>query len=138
MRLLVWHYCSAAGDAECRDSSGDVEVGENTIELETPYSARDVAALADFSITRRIRRRLSLPAPFVPTAYRYSMQYENARRYPRWLRRWLVGRAADVVLKEGRKLVLVPVKCRLAQSISKICSHFRAWGGDGAAHACLL
>lgn len=36
------------------------------------------------------------------------MQYENARRYPRWLRRWLVGRAADVVLKEGRKLVLVP------------------------------
>ena len=36
-----------------------------TIELETPYSARDVAALA---ITRRIRRRLSLPAPFVPTA----------------------------------------------------------------------
>lgn len=40
---------SAAGDAECRDSSGDVEVGETTIELETPYSARDVAALADFS-----------------------------------------------------------------------------------------
>ncbi len=39
---------SAAGDAECRDSSGDVEVGETTIELETPYNARDVAALADF------------------------------------------------------------------------------------------
>lgn len=44
---------------------------KTTIELETSYSARDVAALADFktsAITRRIRRRLSHPVPFVPTA----------------------------------------------------------------------
>lgn len=43
---------------------------KTTIELETPYSARDVAALADFShtITRRIRRRSSHPVLFVPTA----------------------------------------------------------------------
>lgn len=39
-----------------------------TIELETPYSARDVAALADFSHNWRIRRRPSPQVPFVPTA----------------------------------------------------------------------
>lgn len=38
---------------------------KTTIELETPYSAHDVAALADFS---RIRRRSSHPVLFVPTA----------------------------------------------------------------------
>lgn len=42
---------------------------KTTIELETPYSARDVAALAETSaITRRIRRRSSHPVLFVPTA----------------------------------------------------------------------
>ena len=41
---------------------------KTTIELETPYSARDVAALADLAITRRIRRRSSHPVLFVPTA----------------------------------------------------------------------
>ena len=42
---------------------------KTTIELETPFTARDVAALADFSsIARPIRLPPSPPAHFVPTA----------------------------------------------------------------------
>ena len=50
---------------------------KTTIELETPFTAHDVAALADVAmllpsqtsaITRRIRRRSSHPVLFVPTA----------------------------------------------------------------------
>lgn len=41
---------------------------KTTIELETPYNARDVAALADFCHNRRIRPQPSPQVPFVPTA----------------------------------------------------------------------
>lgn len=100
---------SAAGDAECRDSSGDVEVGETTIELETPYSARDVAALADFSHNPADQAAIISSGSFrtdgmivIPCSMKtlagIRAGYADG----------LVGRAADVVLKEGRKLVLVP------------------------------
>ena len=93
VRLLGGITASAAGDAECRDSSGDVEVGETTIELETPYSARDVAALADFSHNPADQAAIiSIRFLSYRRHDRYSVQYENARRYPRWLRRWF-GRA---------------------------------------------
>lgn len=41
---------------------------KTTIELETPYRARDIAGLADFATARRIRRRQSRRVHFVPTA----------------------------------------------------------------------
>ncbi len=102
---------------------------KTTIELETPYSARDVAALADFSHNPADQAAIISSGSFrtdgmivIPCSMKtlagIRAGYADG----------LVGRAADVVLKEGRKLVLVPsVKCRLAPSISKICSHFHAW-----------
>lgn len=100
---------SAAGDAECRDSSGDVEVAKTTIELETPYSARNVAALADFSHNPADQAAIISSGSFrtdgmivIPCSMKtlagIRAGYADG----------LVGRAADVVLKEGRKLVLVP------------------------------
>ena len=90
---------------------------KTTIELETPYSARDVAALADFSHN---------PADQAATISSGSFRTDGMIVIPCSMKTLagiragyadgLVGRAADVV------------KCRLAQSISKICSHFRAWG----------
>ena len=66
---------------------------KTTIELETPYSARDVAALADFSHNPADQAAIISSGSFSYRRHdRYSVQYENARRYPRWLRRW-PGRA---------------------------------------------
>ncbi len=101
---------------------------KTTIELETPYSARDVAALADFSHNPADQAAIISSGSFrtdgmivIPCSMKtlagIRAGYADG----------LVGRAADVVLKEGRKLVLVREKCRLAPSISKICSHFHAW-----------
>ena len=69
---------------------------KTTIELETPWTAREVAALADFSHS---------PADQAATISSGSFRTDGIRA---GYAEGLVGRAADVVLKEGRKLVLVP------------------------------
>ena len=78
---------------------------KTTIELETPYSARDVAALADFSHN---------PADQAATISSGSFRTDGMIVIPCSMKTLagiragyadgLVGRAADVVLKEGRKL----------------------------------
>lgn len=80
-----------------------------TIELETPYSAREVAALADVAHS---------PADQAATISSGSFRTDGMIVIPCSMKalagiragyaEGLVGRAADVVLKEGRKLVLVP------------------------------
>ncbi|QGY31532.1 non-oxidative hydroxyarylic acid decarboxylases subunit B [Pantoea cypripedii] len=82
---------------------------KTTIELETPYSARDVAGMADVvhspadqaasisSGSFRTDGMIIIPCSMKTLAGIRSGYAEG-----------LVGRAADVVLKEGRKLVLVP------------------------------
>ncbi|MCV5519081.1 UbiX family flavin prenyltransferase, partial [Escherichia coli] len=82
---------------------------KTTIELETPYSARDVTALADFSHNPADQAAIISSGSFrtdgmivIPCSMKtlagIRAGYADG----------LVGRAADVVLKEGRKLVLVP------------------------------
>ena len=114
-------------------------MGETTIELETPYTAQDVAAPADV---------VHSPADQAATISSGSFRTDGMIVIPCSMKtlagiragyaEGLVGRAADVVLKEGRKLVLVRVKRRSAPFIWRTCSRFPAWGGDGAAHACVL
>lgn len=82
---------------------------KTTIELETPYSARDVTGLADFCHS---------PADQAATISSGSFRTDGMIVIPCSMKTLagiragyadgLVGRAADVVLKEGRKLVLVP------------------------------
>ena len=82
---------------------------KTTIELETPYSVRDVSALADFCHN---------PADQSATISSGSFRTDGMIIIPCSMKtlagicagyaEGLVGRAADVVLKEGRKLVLVP------------------------------
>ncbi|MCL9674588.1 non-oxidative hydroxyarylic acid decarboxylases subunit B [Citrobacter sp. MNAZ 1397] len=82
---------------------------KTTIELETPWTARDVAALAD--VTHN-------PADQAATISSGSFRTDGMIVIPCSMKtlagiragyaEGLVGRAADVVLKEGRKLVLVP------------------------------
>ncbi len=82
---------------------------KTTIELETPYTAQDVAALADV---------VHSPADQAATISSGSFRTEGMIVIPCSMKtlagirsgyaEGLVGRAADVVLKEGRKLVLVP------------------------------
>ena len=82
---------------------------KTTIELETPHSVRDVSALADYchnpadqaaiisSGSFRTDGMIVIPCSMKTLAGIRAGYAEG-----------LVGRAADVVLKEGRKLVLVP------------------------------
>lgn len=82
---------------------------KTTIELETPYSVRDVSALADYCHN---------PADQSATISSGSFRTDGMIIIPCSMKtlagiragyaEGLVGRAADVVLKEGRKLVLVP------------------------------
>ncbi|MBL4564087.1 non-oxidative hydroxyarylic acid decarboxylases subunit B [Citrobacter koseri] len=82
---------------------------KTTIELETPYSARDVVGLADYCHN---------PADQAATISSGSFRTDGMIIIPCSMKtlagiragyaEGLVGRAADVVLKEGRKLVLVP------------------------------
>ncbi len=82
---------------------------KTTIELETPYTAQDVAALADV---------VHSPADQAATISSGSFRTDGMIVIPCSMKtlagiragyaEGLVGRAADVVLKEGRKLVLVP------------------------------
>ncbi|WP_029590964.1 non-oxidative hydroxyarylic acid decarboxylases subunit B [Franconibacter pulveris] len=82
---------------------------KTTIELETPYSAWEVAALADV---------VHSPADQAATISSGSFHTDGMIVIPCSMKtlagiragyaEGLVGRAADVVLKEGRKLVLVP------------------------------
>ena len=82
---------------------------KTTIELETPYTAQDVAALADV---------VHSPADQAATISSGSFRTDGMIVIPCSMKtlagiragyaEGLVGRSADVVLKEGRKLVLVP------------------------------
>lgn len=82
---------------------------KTTIELETPYTAQDVAGLADV---------VHSPAAQGATISSGSFRTDGMIVIPCSMKtlagiragyaEGLVGRAADVVLKEGRKLVLVP------------------------------
>lgn len=71
---------------------------KTTIELETPWTVQDVAALADV---------VHSPADQAATISSGSFRTDGMIVIPCSMKT-LVGRAADVVLKEGRKLVLVP------------------------------
>ena len=82
---------------------------KTTIELETPYSAHDVAALADFSHNPADQAAIISSGSFrtdgmivIPCSMKTLAGIRAGYA------EGLVGRAADVVLKEGRKLVLVP------------------------------
>ncbi|MDR6363296.1 polyprenyl P-hydroxybenzoate/phenylacrylic acid decarboxylase-like protein [Klebsiella sp. SORGH_AS 1173] len=113
---------------------------KTTIELETPWTAREVAALADFSHS---------PADQAATISSGSFRTDGMIVIPCSMKtlagiragyaEGLVGRAADVVLKEGRKLVLVPAGNAAQHDPSGEHAGAVAHGrGDGAAHAGLL
>ncbi|ECC8923421.1 UbiX family flavin prenyltransferase [Salmonella bongori] len=82
---------------------------KTTISLETPWSVQDVAGLADYCHS---------PADQAATISSGSFRTDGMIIIPCSMKTLagiragyadgLVGRAADVVLKEGRKLVLVP------------------------------
>ncbi len=101
---------------------------KTTIELETPWTAREVAALADFSHS---------PADQAATISSGSFRTDGMIVIPCSMKtlagiragyaEGLVGRAADVVLKEGRKLVLVPREMPLSTIIWRTCWRCPAW-----------
>lgn len=81
---------------------------KTTIELETPYSTREVAELADFSHSPADQAAIISSGSFrtdgmivIPCSMKTLAGIRAGYA------EGLVGRAADVVLKEGRKLVLV-------------------------------
>lgn len=113
---------------------------KTTIELETPYTPAEVAALADYCHS---------PADQAATISSGSFRTDGMIIIPCSMKtlagvragyaEGLVGRAADVVLKEGRKLVLVPREMPAQHDSSgKHASAFSYGGGDSAAHARVL
>lgn len=82
---------------------------KTTIELETPFSVRDVAAMADCVYNAADQGALISSGSFrtdgmiiIPCSMKTLAGIRAGYAEE------LVGRAADVVLKEGRRLVLVP------------------------------
>ncbi|EJE9642102.1 UbiX family flavin prenyltransferase [Salmonella enterica] len=107
---------------------------KTTIELETPYTPAEVAALADYCHS---------PADQAATISSGSFRTDGMIIIPCSMKtlagvragyaEGLVGRAADVVLKEGRKLVLVPREMppmpafyNLPQTVDDIIQHIVA------------
>ncbi|HCL5290319.1 TPA: UbiX family flavin prenyltransferase, partial [Salmonella enterica] len=82
---------------------------KTTIELETPYTPAEVAALADYC-----HSPADQAAPLSSGSFRTDgmiiipCSMKTLAGVRAGYAEGLVGRAADVVLKEGRKLVLVP------------------------------
>jgi len=82
---------------------------KTTLELETPFTVKEVSALADYTHN---------PADQAATVSSGSFRTDGMIVIPCSMKtlagiragyaEGLIGRAADVVLKEGRKLVLVP------------------------------
>ncbi|CBG89799.1 non-oxidative hydroxyarylic acid decarboxylases subunit B [Citrobacter rodentium] len=82
---------------------------KTTIELETPYSARDVAGLADYSYSPTDQAAAISSGSFCTDGMIViPCSMKTLAGIRAGYAEGLVGRAADVVLKEGRKLVLVP------------------------------
>ncbi len=102
---------------------------KTTIELETSYSARDVAALADFSHN---------PADQAATISSGSFRTDGMIVIPCSMKTLAGIRAGYPVgwwgarrtscSKKAANWCWYRVKCRSAPSILKICSHFHAWG----------
>ncbi|EIC85237.1 non-oxidative hydroxyarylic acid decarboxylases subunit B [Serratia sp. M24T3] len=83
--------------------------GKATIELETPYQARDVIGLADFYHSSADQGATISSGSFltegmiiIPCSMKTLAGIRSGYADG------LIGRAADVVLKEKRKLILVP------------------------------
>lgn len=102
---------------------------KTTIELETPYTPAEVAALADYCHS---------PADQAATISSGSFRTDGMIIIPCSMKtlagvragyaEGLVGRAADVVLKRVASWCLCRGKCRSARFIWKTCLRFLVWG----------
>lgn len=82
---------------------------KTTIELETPYSAREVAALADHCYSPADQAAAISSGSFhIDGMIIIPCNMKTLAGIRAGYAEGLIGRAADVILKENRKLVLVP------------------------------